>query len=541
MRDPVHHSEEFDYVIIGSGAAGSVLAARLSEDPTVTVCVLEAGPADRSPYIHIPAGFIKVIGNPSYTWDFRSEPSPDTAGRAINIPQGRTLGGSSSINGMVYVRGQAADYDHWAQLGNAGWGYADVLPYFIKSETRIGRAEARYRGNDGPLTVNDVRWDDPLTAAFIRSAQDNGLPANADYNGTEQEGVAPYQQMTRRGRRASTAQAFLKPARRRPNLSVRTNARVDRILFDERRAVGVQYLRERGAVQSSIRARREVIISAGSANTARLLQISGVGPTDLLSKIGVETIHNAPGVGANLQDHYSCRVAARVRNATTFNEISRLPRLAIQVARWLLGQQSLLGVSPSIISFFGRSGLSDGVDFQGAFLPASYATGPVRSLEASPGMTATVWQHRPESVGHVHATSTDVFDAPIIQPNYLSAEADQRVLVNAIRFARRLLEHSHLKHFYQTELFPGADTQSDESILAYARQTGSTVFHLSGTAKMGPASDPMAVVGHDLRVHGLGGLRVIDASVMPKLVSGNTCAPTIMIAEKGADLIRQSV
>ncbi|HUB13635.1 MAG TPA: GMC family oxidoreductase N-terminal domain-containing protein [Acetobacteraceae bacterium] len=535
-----HAGESFDYVIVGSGAAGSVLAARLTEDPGVTVCVLECGPPDRHPFIHIPGGFMKLLFHPAYTWQFKTEPSQGTAGRQISTTQGRTLGGSSSINGMVYNRGQRADFDSWAQRGNRGWGYDDVLPYFRRTERRIGPADDRVHGREGALPVTDIDWFHPICQAFIAGAIGMGMPRCADYNsGDHQAGVGYFQRAIYRGYRHSAARVFLHPARASGRLDVRTDARAAQVLFDGKRAVGVQYINDRDrTTQHIVRARREVMLSCGTANTAKLLQISGVGPAALLRELGMPVIADLP-VGENFRDHYSVRMVARVKNIRTINEMSRGLGLAGQVLRWATGRPSILAVTPSLVHWFWKS--DDALDFpdmQGVFTPASYKEGFIGLLDDYPGMTAGVWQHRPESIGFVHARSTDPFQDPVIQPNYLADPMDRRVLLAGMKLARRLLHTPELAPYFAGDTLPGAQVQSDDELLHYARHYGSTAYHLIGTARMGPATDRTAVVDDQLRVHGLQGLRVVDASVMPSMPSANTYCSTMMIAEKASDMIR---
>jgi choline dehydrogenase len=537
-------ADSFDYVIVGSGAAGSVLAARLTEDGTTTVCVLEAGPPDRNPWIHVPAGFIKTLVDPAVTWQFRTTPTENTGGRAIATVQGRTLGGSSSVNGMIYNRGQPADLDTWAQRGNRGWGYADCLPYFRRSENRIGFGDAQKHGrNAGAVPVTDMDWVHPITEAFIAGCVGLGIPRNPDYNSGDQAGVGYFQRLIRGGVRVSAARAFLHPAMARPNLEVRTDARASRILFDGTRATGVQYLAARGAAPFTVQARREVILSAGTVNTARLLQVSGVGPADLLGGLGVPVVHALPGVGANFRDHYASRIVMRAkRGTTTLNQLSRGMGLAGQVARWVLRKPSILATTPSHAYVFWKSweGL-DAPDLQCVFTPGSYAEGKVYVLDDYPGVTAGAWQHRPESHGWVRARSADVFEDPDINPNYLSDPMDRRVHLGGIRLLRRLLTTPELAPWLEAETIPGPAVQTDDELLDFARRNGTTTYHLIGTARMGPASDPTAVVDDRLLVHGMQGLRVVDASIMPAMVSANTYATTMMIAEKAADLIRGRV
>ncbi len=532
--------DAFDYVIVGAGAAGSVLAHRLTEDPAVTVCVLEAGPPDRNPWMHIPAGFTKVLFDPSCTWQFKTEPTANTDGRAIATTQGRTLGGSSSINGLVYNRGQPADLDSWVQRGNRGWGYADMLPYYRRTERRVGPGDPAKRGRGGALPVTDMDWLHPVNEAFIAGAVAAGIPRNPDYNSGDQAGVGYFQRVIERGRRVSASRAFLHPARQRPNLEVRTGARVRAVLFEGKRAVGVSTLRQSGGPATTVRARREVVLCAGTVNTARLLQVSGVGPAGLLAELGVPVVHALPGVGENFRDHYAVRCVVRARPGTvTLNELSRGPRLAGQVLRWASGRPSILATSPSQVHVFWKSwdGL-DAPDLQCVFTPGSYQQGRTYILDGYPGMTAGAWPHRPESTGWVRAQSTDPFVDPLIQPNYLSDAGDRRVTLGGLRLVRRLLSTPELAPFVDRETLPGPDVQGDDELLDYARANGTTCYHLIGTARMGPASDPGAVVDDTLQVHGMEGLRVVDASVMPSMPSANTYATTLMIAERGADLIR---
>jgi choline dehydrogenase len=533
-------SDSFDYVIVGAGAAGSVLAARLTEDPGVTVCVLEAGPPDTNPWIHIPAGFIKTLADPSVTWQFKTEATANTGGRRISTTQGRTLGGSSSINGMIYNRGQPADMDSWAQRGNRGWGYADVLPYYRRSEHRIGYGDDQRRGRQGGIPVTDMDWFHPLTEAFIQGCEGIGIPRNPDYNSGNQAGVGYFQRAIVGGRRVSAARAFLHPAVARGGVEVRTNARASGILLDGKRATGIRYQSERGGTERTVLARREVILSAGTVNTARLLQVSGIGPAPLLQGLGVPVLHEIKGVGENFRDHYASRIVMRARpGVTTLNQLARGLKLAGQVARWATGRPSILATAPSHVHVFWKSfeGL-DQPDLQCVFTPGSYAEGKVYVLDEIPGVTAGAWQHRPESTGYVRARSTDVFEDPEINPNYLSNPMDRQVHLGGIRLLRRMLTTPQLAPFLEAESLPGPQARSDDELLDFAYRNGSTTYHLIGTARMGPATDPTAVVDDRLLVHGLQGLRVVDASVMPHMPSANTYATTLMIAEKAADMIR---
>ena len=532
-------ADTFDYVIVGSGAAGSVLANRLSADPTITVCVLEAGPPDRNPWIHIPAGFIKTLVDPAVTWQFKTEPLEMTGGRRISTTQGRTLGGSSSVNGMIYNRGQPGDLDHWAQRGNRGWGYADCLPYYRRSENRIGFGEGNRGRAEGGIPVTDMDWINPLSEAFIAGCVGLGIPRNPDYNSGDQAGVGYFQRAIQNGRRVSAARAFLKPALARPNLEVRTNARASRILFQGKRATGIAYLAARNAPPRTVLARREVIVSAGTVNTARLLQVSGVGPADLLGRLGVPVVHDVRGVGSNFRDHYASRFVMRAKPGTeTLNDLARGLKLGVQVARWGMRKPSILATAPSHVHVFWKSfeGL-DQPDLQCVFTPGSYAEGKVYVLDDYPGVTAGAWQHRPESTGWVKARSADVFDDPEINPNYLSDPMDIRVHLGGMRLLRRMLGTPELGRYVERETLPGPDVQTDDELLDFAKKNGSTTYHLIGTARMGPDTDPTAVVSDRLLVHGMQALRVVDASIMPAMTSANTYATTLMIAEKAADFI----
>jgi choline dehydrogenase len=529
---------EFDYVIVGAGSAGGVLANRLTEDGRFTVCVLEAGPADWDPFIHIPAGFMKTFLNPRINWLYTMEASEWTGGRRILAPRGKTLGGSSSINGHVYNRGQPMDFNTWAQRGNRGWSFADVLPYFRRAERRAGGGDT-YRGREGGLTVTDMEWRHPLCDAFIEGAGQMGIPRNPDYNGHIQEGVSYVQRTIAGGRRMSTARAFLRPAMKRGNLRVRTQAHATSIMLDGKRAVGVRYMQGGPhGVPREARARREVILCGGAYNSPQLLHLSGIGPASLLSSLGISVRHDLPGVGENLGDHYAPRFVARVKDIYTINELARGVRLAGEIAKYFIARKGILSLNPTLVYVFWRSEPDvANSDLQLTFTPASYKEGVQSQLDDFPGVTVASWQQRPESKGYVRARSSDPFEPPIIQPNYLSVEGDRRVLLAGMKLARRLLASKPLQPYYEREDFPGPDVRTDDELLAAAKQRGTTTFHPMGSCRMGPRTDPTAVVDDQLRVHGLEGLRVIDASIMPTMLSANLNAATIMIGEKGSDLI----
>ena len=526
----------FDFVVVGTGTAGATLVNRLSADGRYRVCALEAGGPDRNPFIHIPAGFMKTLTDPSVNWLYEAEPSEGTAGRRIAQPRGKTFGGSSSINGHVYNRGQRMDFDTWAQRGNRGWSHADVLPYFRRSERRSGSGDDRYRGRDGEFVVEDPAWRDPLCDAFIAGAESIGIPRNPDYNGACQEGVGYFQRSVHRNRRMSTARAHLRPAMQRRNVDVRAHAHAARILFEGNRAVAVEYLR--GGERRVVRAAREVIVSGGAVNSPQLLQLSGVGSPALLRDLAVPVRRALPGVGENLRDHYAIRTAFRVGAVRTINELARGWRLGVEVVKYFAFGTGILTLQPTLVHCFWKSNEAlDAADLQLTFTPASYKRGVQSTLEDEPGATIAVWQHRPESRGYVRARSTDPLDKPVIQPNYLSDAMDRQVIVDGVRLARRLMRTRPLAPYFVHEALPGDEVRTDDEILDFVRGIGTTAFHLAGTCRMGPAADPEAVVDDRLRVHGIEGLRVVDASIMPHITSANTNAAVLMIAEKAADLI----
>ena len=532
-------SSEFDYVVVGAGSAGCILANRLTENGKNTVCLLEAGPSDWNPFIHIPAGFIKTLYNPKINWMYEAEPTYWTADRIIDVPRGKTLGGSSSINGHIYNRGQRLDYDTWSQRGNRGWGYADILPYFKRCEQRIGAGDDTFRGRDGNLQVTDLNYKHPLCEAFMEGAGELGIPRNLDYNGSSQEGISYVQRTTYRRRRVSTARAFLNPAKKRSNLKVVTNAFVTRILLDSKTARGVEFSKGgRGGELSQVSAKKEVILSGGTINSPQLLQLSGIGEGALLRSLGIEVVHELAGVGENLRDHYAPRFCARVKGIETINEQSKGVKLLGEIAKYFVGGRSILNLSPSMVYGFWHSDpVAKNNDIQFVFAPASYKLGKHGLLADHPGFTVAAWQHRPDSKGWVRLRSVDPFEKPIIQPNYLSEESDRAVTIKAMRLARSLMHTKSMSPYFDGEEYPGSEIESDDELLDAARHWGSTTYHVMGTCRMGPDSDPMAVVDDNLRVKGIANLRVIDASIMPTMLSANLNAGAMMIGEKGADLV----
>ena len=531
--------DNFDYIIVGAGSSGCVLANRLSANGKNSVCILEAGPPDWNPFIHIPAGFMKTLINPNVNWLFKAEPSWGTDGRIIDIPRGKTLGGSSSINGMVFNRGQNLDFDVWAQKGNKGWSYSDLLPYFKKYEKRLGEFDDVYRGTQGELPITDLEYRDPLCEAFIKSAIEQGIPLNKDYNGKLQEGVS-YVQRTTRGRfRVSAAKAFLKPAKSRKNLQIITNAFVTKINFNNKTAIGVEYLiGGRGGKKINLRANKEIILSSGVIKSPHILHMSGVGPVEDLKKLGIDVIHDLKGVGMNLRDHFAPRLTARAKNVETVNEKSRGFKLLKEIGKYIIGKQSIVNLSPTLVYCFWHSNEEiRNHDLQMTFTPASYKEGVQSTLDTEPGFTVTAWQQRPESLGWIKSKTNDPFDAPLIQPNYLDAEEDKRVVVAGLKLSRRLMHSKALSHYFDYEVYPGIEKQSDEELLQVARERGTTTYHQMGTCRMGPKTDPTAVVDDNLKVYGLNNLRVIDASIMPTMLSANLHSGATLIGEKGSDLV----
>jgi len=526
----------FDYIIIGSGTAGATLAARLTEDSAARVLVLEGGGADRGFWLKLPVGYYKSIYDSRVAHLYRGDPDPGIAGRRMDCPRGRVVGGSSSINGLIYIRGQHADFDDWAAQGADGWAFDDVLPHFRAFETYDG-APSQYRGTHGPLQVSDLRNDNLACSDWLEAARAHGLPNNDDFNAEASHGVGSYQ-LTLRGRwRDSAATAFLHPALKRPNLTLQTGAHVTEILFDGPRATGVQYVS--GGTTHKVHADCEVILCGGSVQSPQLLQLSGIGPADLLQSHGIKTRHDAPEVGENLQDHLQMRTIVELedRGASLNDHIRNPISLARMGLEWLLQSRGPLTVGAGQVGGAACTKYAEGgrPDLQLFVMPLSVDK-PGTPLHRYSGFTTSFWQCHPESRGSIHIANTDPFADPQIRTNYLATEKDQKVIVEGLRLVRELYNRPEFRHRWQREVVPGDQYQTDAEMLDAVRNMAGTVYHLVGTCRMG--SDAKAVVDPALRVNGVEGLRVVDASVMPKITSANTNAPTFMIAEKAAAMIR---
>jgi choline dehydrogenase len=525
--------QHFDYIIVGAGSAGCVLANRLTASGRHRVLLLEAGGQDRNIWIHIPLGYGKLFANAKVNWLYTTEPEPELNNRRIIQPRGKVFGGSSSINGLLYVRGQHEDFDHWRQLGNAGWAFADVLPYFRRAEDQE-RGEDELHGVGGHLKVSDVCEPHPLCEAFIAAVQQCGFPRNDDFNGSSQEGAGYFQLTARNGRRWSTAVGYLKEARQRPNLAVEANALATRILFSGRRAVGVEY--RQGQTTHTVYADGEVIVSGGAFNSPQLLQLSGLGPAKILRDLGIEVIADTPGVGADLQDHLQIRFQYRCTEPITMNDVINHWRHRYAAGlRYMLTRKGLLTIGAGYAGSFLRTRPELATpDVQLHFLIFSADTAGA-TLHPFPGFITSVCQLRPESRGFVRITSSDPSMAPAIQPRYLTSRKDCDCVVDGLKLMRRIMDKPVMRKYIAEERAPGEHCSSDADLLAFARESGTTVYHPTSTCRMG--TDPNAVVNERLRVRGFERLRVIDASIMPTVVSGNTNAATVMIGEKGADMV----
>lgn len=524
--------QEFDYVVIGAGSAGCVVANRLSETPEERVLLIEAGPKDTYPWLHIPVGYFKTIHNPKTDWCYVIEPDPGLNGRQIKWPRGRVLGGSSALNGLLYIRGQKEDYDEWRRLGNVGWSYEDVLPYFKKSEDQERGADA-FHGVGGPLKVTNMRFGRPICDAFVEACTEIGIPRNDDFNGASQEGAGYFQLNTHRGLRWSSARAFLRPIEGRENLTVVTNALVRRILFEDKRAVGLET--EIDGARRVFKARKEIVLSAGAIGSPQLLQLSGIGGGELLQRLAIAVVSELPGVGENLLDHLQIRCVYKTVEPTLNDEVNNPLRKILMGVQFAFLRTGPMTMAASQVCVFTKSRPElDRPDIQFHVQPLS-ADSPGEGLHRFSAFTASVCQLRPESTGRVVIESPDARSYPRIYANYLDSPVDQRVAIDSMRLTRAITQTKALSKHISEELRPGLAVQTDEQFLDSARNLGTTIYHPTSTCKMG--SDRMAVVDDRLRVHGVTGLRVADASIMPRIVSGNTHAPAVMIGEKASDMI----
>ncbi|MEM1275005.1 MAG: choline dehydrogenase [Pseudomonadota bacterium] len=525
-------NESWDYIVVGAGSAGCVLANRLSADPKNRVLLLEAGPRDRNPWIHVPIGYYKTMHS-ELSWGYDTEPEKELDGRRIHWPRGKVLGGTSSINGMIYIRGQHQDYDHWRQLGNTGWGWEDVLPYFKRAEHNERGSDA-WRGEGGPLKVSNVRDKREICDAFIASAVAEGLPHNPDFNGADQEGAGYFQTTSGGGLRCSSAVGYLKPARSRDNLKIETGALASRILFDGKRANGVCYLKD--GAERVANCRGEIVLSGGAVNSPQLLQLSGVGPGHLLQDLGIDVVHDLQGVGRDLQDHLQIRSLYRLNQPISVNDdVNNLMRRAWMGVQFAFQRTGPLTLSAGSAGVFAKVlPESETPDIQFHFIPFS-ADKPGTGLHKWPGVTSSVCQLRPESRGEIMITSKDPMTHPKIIANYLSTDYDKRVLVEGLKLSRRITQAQPFASHLEEEVEPGLDRVDDDALMDHIRERATTIFHPTSTCRMG--TDPMAVVDPSLAVHGLTGLRIADCSIMPTVPSGNTNAPAIMVGEKCADMM----
>lgn len=528
-------TEKFDFIVVGAGSAGCVLANRLSKSGQYSVCLIEAGPADKNIWIHIPIGYGKTMFNPKLNWGFHTQPEPTMADREIYWPRGKTLGGCSSINGLIYIRGQQKDYDHWAELGNSQWGWKDCLPYFKKLEDNdLGASETR--GVGGPMSASSISAKHPLVEALIESAGQHNIPRVQDFNSGDNFGAGYYQLTTRNGLRCSTAVGYLKPVKERQNLTIYTDTQVKKIIIKNSIATGV-IVRQSDGVEKTLLANKEVVLSAGALQSPQLLQLSGVGPAELLKKHGIEVMKDLPGVGRNLQDHLQFRLIYKINQPITNNDQLRSWFGKIKMGmQWAFLRKGPLAIGINQGAIFSHALDQNRPDVQVHFgtLSADMAGGSVHDFS---GCTFSICQLRPESRGEVQIASNDAYAAPNIHANYLSTELDRQTAIASIKLARTLTSTAPFSNYVDGEFKPGRDVQTDDEILRFCREQGATIFHPSGTAKMGPDSDPWSVVDQELKVKGIQHLRVVDASIMPTLVSGNTNIPVVMIAEKAAEMM----
>ncbi len=535
MRSDPTLDGSYDYIIIGAGTAGCVLANRLTEDGRTRVLLLEAGGSDRYHWVQIPVGYLYCIGNPRTDWMMKTVAEPGLNGRSLSYPRGKVLGGCSSVNGMIYMRGQAADYDHWRQLGNVGWSWSDVLPYFIRSEDHHAGPSANHgAGGEWKVSRQRLRWD--ILDAVQQGAMEFGILPRPDFNDGNNEGSGFFEVNQIRGLRWNTARGFLRPAMKRANLRVLTHAHVERLVLEGKRVSGVQFTRhDRSGIA---RANAEVLLAAGAINSPKILELSGIGGPEHLAAMGIAALHELPGVGENLQDHLQIRTVYKVSNTRTLNTMVHSVRgKALMGLEYLLRRSGPLAMAPSQFGMFTRSDPAletPDLEYHVQPLSTDRLGDP---LHAFPAITVSVCNLRPQSVGSCHIAVPDPQVQPDIRLNYLSASRDQEIAVRALRQARQIMSATALRRFSPQEILPGPEAQDDASLLARARDIATTIFHPVGTCKMG--DDPMSVVDSELRVHGLAGLRVVDASIMPRLVSGNTASPVVMIAEKTADAIRR--
>ncbi|MEO1066415.1 MAG: choline dehydrogenase [Pseudomonadota bacterium] len=524
---------EVDYIVVGAGSAGCVLANRLSADPKNQVLLLEAGGPDSNPWIHVPVGYFKTMNNPAVDWCYETRPDPGLNGRSLGWPRGKVLGGSSSLNGLLYVRGQQEDYNRWQQMGNMGWGWDDVLPLFKRAEDQE-RGEDDYHGVGGPLSVSNMRLQRPICDAWVAAAQNAGYPYNSDYNGEKQDGVGYFQLTTRNGRRCSSAVAYLNPVKRRANLTIITRAHTQRILFEDGRATGVTYVGKSGVV-STAKARREVVLSSGAIGSPQLLMLSGIGDAEALKDLDINVVQHLPGVGKNLQDHLQARLVFKCNEPTLNDEVRSFFNQMRIGLKYILFRAGPMTMAASLaVGFMKTRDEVETPDIQFHIQPWS-ADSPGEGVHPFSAFTASVCQLRPESRGEIRLKDNKASTYPDIHPNYLATETDCQTMVDGVKIARTIAEQQPLAGKIASEFRPGPDTTDDASILDWVRNTSTTIYHPTGTCKMG--RDSQAVVDERLRVHGVRNLRIADCSIMPEIVSGNTNAPAIMIGEKASDMI----